>query len=154
MDEKSALHYMIGLLTGFSELIKHGIIHRDIKPSNILMKGNEVKIADFGLSRYNDTLSSMNSSVGTPVYMAPQVLHNCWAECKYSYKCDIWSFGVMCYELVSGEIPWKNISQAEWKELYKIIKDQCTYGIRFPNDVDVSDAYFDLIRGCLKFEES
>lgn len=97
MDEKSAIHYMVGLLTGFSELIRHGIIHRDIKPSNILMKGNEVKIADFGLSRYSDTLSSMNSSVGTPVYMAPQVLHNCWDECRYSYKCDIWSFGVMCY---------------------------------------------------------
>lgn len=56
--------------------------------------------------------------------------------------------------MVAGEIPWKNISQAEWKDLYKIMKEQCSSGIRFPNDVAVSDAYLDFIRGCLKFEEN
>lgn len=80
------------------------------------MKGNTVKIADFGLSRYSDTMSSMNSAVGTPVYMAPQILQKTKdGGCKYTYKCDIWSFGVLCYELVTGNVPWKNTQNCDLK---------------------------------------
>lgn len=74
------------------------------------MKGNVIKLADFGLSRYSDTMTSMVSAVGTPVYMAPQVMYiEDEQASKYTYKCDIWSFGVVCYELITGGIPWKNI---------------------------------------------
>lgn len=86
------------------------------------MKGNCVKIADFGLSRYSDTMTSMNSAVGTPVYMAPQILCNQDEGCKYTYKCDIWSFGVLCYELVTGTVPWKNTLHCDIKELFAKIK--------------------------------
>lgn len=114
------------------------------------MKGHTPKIADFGLSRYSSSISTMNSSVGTPVYMAPQVIHNCWAECKYSYKCDIWSFGVMCYEMVAGCILWRGIDKCTYQDLYKIMKEQSS-NIKFPQDVQVSDQYRDFVRGCLRF---
>jgi serine/threonine protein kinase len=62
-----------------------------------------MKIADFGMSRYSGKSSVMVSYVGTPFYMAPQILKNG----SYSYKCDIWSLGVVFYELVVGCVPWK-----------------------------------------------
>jgi len=74
------------------------------------MKNNVCKIADFGMSKYSGALSSMTSVVGTPIYMAPQIMSFQEKNCRYTYKCDIWSFGVVCYELVVGRIPWKNIS--------------------------------------------
>ena len=81
---------------GFKTLIKHGIVHRDLKPANILIKGGTVKIADFGLSKFTEANGQFSTVAGTKLYMAPQVFN---PQVKYSYKCDIWSFGVVCYEI-------------------------------------------------------
>ena len=75
-------------------------------------------------------MSYMNSVVGTPAYMAPQVLNREVFE-KYSYKCDIWSFGVVCYELLVGCLPW-NIKGNNLDVLYHTIKDRSLKGIEFP----------------------
>ena len=56
------------------ELVKNGFIHRDIKPQNILINNGKLKIADFGYSRQSETNKKMITFVGTPHYMAPQVL--------------------------------------------------------------------------------
>lgn len=86
-----------------------GIVHRDIKPENILMgRDGAVKIADFGLSRImgNDnqqlTLTQTNQILGTPRYMAPEQFdgsHN------VDHRADIYSLGVVFYEMLTGEIP-------------------------------------------------
>ncbi len=89
----------------FKELNSRKIIHRDIKPANILLSENMVKITDFGFAR---TVSScmeqagLFSNVGTPLYMCPQILNNQ----KFSAKCDIWSLGVIFYEMLNGHTPW------------------------------------------------
>lgn len=101
-EEKVALKYIGQILNGFGELVLNGIIHRDLKPENILMKNDVIKIADFGFAKQTANGSLMNSIVGTPAYMAPQIL----SEQQYSYKCDIWALGVIMYELVVGRIPW------------------------------------------------
>lgn len=58
----------------------------------------------------------MNSIVGSPIYMAPQVL-NRNKHTHYSYKCDIWSFGVLSYEILVGTVPWKGKFKSN-EELY------------------------------------
>jgi len=85
----------------------NGVIHRDIKPENILISvDGSVKIADFGLSRILDSqqelLTSPHQIMGTPRYMAPEQLegtHN------VDHRADIYSLGVVIYEMLTGELP-------------------------------------------------
>jgi len=104
-------------------LFKQNIIHRDIKLENILFTfPNEnskkeldilsgcVKIIDFGLARPFDTMNIMNSIVGSPITMAPQILNNVNKNFdknfSYDYKTDIWSLGTILYQLVTNEFPF------------------------------------------------
>lgn len=82
-------------------LYQQKIIHRDLKPANILSKGGQVKIADFGFAK---SLSDncLNSTVGTPYYMAPQLLYGQ----PYSAKCDVYSLGVIFYEMCFSVLPF------------------------------------------------
>ena len=80
------------------------IIHRDLKPENILINSNnEVKIADFGWS--NVEKGYRNTLCGTPQYIAPEVL----METGHNHKADVWSCGVLLYELLHKKPPYKNI---------------------------------------------
>jgi serine/threonine-protein kinase ULK/ATG1 len=103
----SGIYFLIS--SGFSQLIDKGIIHRDLKPANILVNSKgEFKLADFGFAKYVDHFDSklLHSIVGTPLYMAPQILK----KTKYTTKCDIWSIGFIYYELVSSRLPWNGNS--------------------------------------------
>lgn len=81
-------------------------MHRDLKPANILLTENDdCKIADFGFAIKHSELSKPSKyNVGSPLYMAPESLKNN----EYSYKTDIWSLGVILFELLTGETPWKS----------------------------------------------
>ncbi|KAG7360442.1 protein kinase [Nitzschia inconspicua] len=84
---------------------KH-IVHRDLKVQNFLLKDKsdnaQIKIIDFGLSRKDDApFGIMSSRVGTPYYVAPEVLLN-----SYTYKVDMWSIGVIAYILLCGFAPF------------------------------------------------
>jgi serine/threonine protein kinase len=77
-----------------------GIIHRDLKPSNILLdkKHHHVQICDFGSSRFRDVDSTLTQQVGTPQYMAPEM----YEEPPYDSKVDVFSFGLIFYEILTG----------------------------------------------------
>ena len=91
--------------TGFEYLAKFNIIHRDLKPTNILIHNGVYKIADFGVARTEQLHKSIiqTEMVGVPIYMSPQIL----SKNFYSYKCDVWSLGIIMFEFYFQKQPWK-----------------------------------------------
>jgi calcium-dependent protein kinase len=106
LSESCAVDIMKSLLLAVSHLHSLGICHRDLKPENFLFENNQpnalIKIIDFGLSIKQNSLADMSSLVGTPYFLAPEVLKG-----KYSPLCDVWSLGVVLYFLLSGKPPFE-----------------------------------------------
>ena len=101
LQENLCLDILNQLMIGFKELVDNGYIHRDIKPENTLIKGNIFKVADFGFACKADFKGQklIKECVGTPLYMAPQLLENV----PYTSKSDLWSIGMMFYEMLFGK---------------------------------------------------
>jgi len=87
-------------------------VHRDLKPENLIYESSNassnLKIIDFGTSRKFDNDQKMTKRLGTPYYIAPEVL-----EQKYDNKCDIWSCGVIMYILLCGYPPFTGNNETE-----------------------------------------
>ena len=106
---------LLGIADAMRYLHAHGIIHRDLKPENILVDEDYYpRVCDFGLSRcFSDSLTksqnlTMTGEIGTPLYMAPELLRG---EDCYSTSVDVYAFSILAYEIVTGEEPFSELGE-------------------------------------------
>ncbi|KAK2974870.1 hypothetical protein RJ640_020785 [Escallonia rubra] len=101
------LKVAIDVSKGMNYLHQNNIIHRDLKAANLLMDENEViKVADFGVARVQAQSGVMTAETGTYRWMAPEVIEHR----PYDHKADVFSFGIVLWELLTGKLPYEQMS--------------------------------------------
>jgi serine/threonine protein kinase len=148
IGEAYAKVYMKQLSLGLHYLLTRSnpIIHRDLKPQNILMFGDYgIKLTDFGFARNIQANDLLNTFCGTPLYMAPELLLPSKDKSNkiYTSKVDLWSIGIILYEMLTGKIPSysKNVSQLSAK-----LRDN---DFKLPSSIKVTPECRNLLEGLL-----
>ncbi|KAH8394485.1 hypothetical protein KR222_011837 [Zaprionus bogoriensis] len=124
LEQTRLLRYFGDMIMGLEYLHIRHVIHRDIKPENILLDAHDrVKFADFGISNIHTPGKQTPWHVmGTPLYMAPEVMRGS----KCCFKSDIWSLGLVLFELCVGRNPFISVldagAQYEQKHVHRVIK--------------------------------
>ncbi|KPP75129.1 mitogen-activated protein kinase kinase kinase 12-like [Scleropages formosus] len=131
--------WSMGIAGGMNYLHLHKIIHRDLKSPNMLITYDDlVKISDFGTSKELSDKSTKMSFAGTVAWMAPEVIRN---E-PVSEKVDIWSFGVVLWEMLTGEVPYKDVDSSA------IIWGVGNNSLQLPIPESCPDGFKILLRQC------
>ncbi|MCC6952689.1 MAG: protein kinase [Deltaproteobacteria bacterium] len=140
-DEILRILFEIG--SGIAHAHRHNVVHRDLKPDNILISDrNEIRITDFGLARQltvDKGFTASGETVGTPCYMAPEQIRG---E-KLDGRADIYSLGILAYEMVTGEKPFDD---ENWLTLANMhLRDELP---EFPPHLQVPPWFSNLVQTC------
>ena len=122
-----------------------GIMHRDLKPENLLCEQNDegkfmIKLTDFGFATHFSETRKHNLSLGSPLYMSPELCR----EQSYDNKVDVWAVGVIVYVLLTGKPPFSGRSKEEiYRKICRNEPDQNKLA-------NASDQAKTIIEACLK----
>lgn len=141
MSEDDALPIIREFIMGYTYIAENGFLHRDLKPANILLRDKVVKIADFGFAKKATSNPKETVNVGSPLYMSPEALQGN----IYTTKNDIWSVGVILYEILHGKAPWACSNE---RQLIEEINKNSIYLLK-----NLSEDLKDFIRKCLTPDE-
>lgn len=134
--EEIVLFYASQILEALTYLHQQNIAYRDLKPENVLLDENgNILLADFGISKKLENGQKTRSFVGTPEYVAPEVI----LERGHDKSVDVWSFGILLYEMAIGLPPFYSKVKADM--LKWIVKANP----KFPKSVEISQDLKDLI---------
>ncbi|KAE9542770.1 hypothetical protein AGLY_002681 [Aphis glycines] len=148
LPEETAKFYIAELLLAVKHLHTMGFAHRDIKPENMMLdRVGHLKLVDFGSSAKlnRDGKICVRMPVGTSEYLAPEVLIFMQSNSKsmegYGPQCDLWSVGIVAYEMVTGDTPFNSEQQAV---IYSNILNFDNI-LKYPNNLKVSSSYRQMI---------
>lgn len=125
-SEEDALRIFVQIARGVQALHDHSLIHFDLKPANVFLRGDIARVGDYGLSKLVcESRMSLSFGRGTPYYMAPEMLQR-----RGDHRSDIYSLGVILYECLSGDVPFKGDS--EWE----VLKGHEQKPVPWPKNID------------------
>jgi serine/threonine protein kinase len=110
LEITACIDLAVQIAQGLAHAHKFGIVHRDIKPANIMVtQENLLKIVDFGLAKLagGTIITQVGTTMGTPVYMSPEQIRGL----EVDHRTDIWAFGVVLYEMLAGQLPFRGEQQ-------------------------------------------
>ncbi|XP_075767402.1 serine/threonine-protein kinase 17A-like [Pelodiscus sinensis] len=143
--EQDVIRLVRQILRGVAFLHQHSVVHLDLKPQNILLTSSsplgDIRIVDFGLSRQVDAVGEVREILGTPEYVAPEVL----SYEPISTATDMWSVGVLTYVMLTGESPFLGDTKQE------TFLNVSQVNVQFLPDVfqGISELAIDFIRSLL-----
>jgi eukaryotic-like serine/threonine-protein kinase len=108
-----AVRLLHDVVDGLAYAHEHNVVHRDIKPDNVMIANRHAMVTDFGIAKAisdvagTSRVTTAGVSIGTPAYMAPE---QCTADANIDHRADLYSFGVLAYEILSGRPPFDGTS--------------------------------------------
>lgn len=144
VSEATAQSILVQLAAGLREMWAHNFVHRDLKPQNLLLSDSNpqaiLKIADFGFARDLQPQGLAETLCGSPLYMAPEILH----FRKYDAKADLWSVGTILYELLVGHPPFNGDNHVQ------LLRNIEKHVPRIPTNLQLSPPCRNLLAMLLK----
>lgn len=139
-------HYFGQILNAIKFLRENKIIHRDMKPKNILLSSDKkiIKLCDFGFAKHVDSLKRVTTICGSPLYMAPEL----YKKESYTESVDIWSLGIILFEMVFGLHPFAKYNDVESLSM-SVIKNDILIG----ESTEVNKNCLNLLKLMLKKHE-
>ena len=140
IEEEQIIEIFYQIRSAYEEMYNNKVLHRDLKPTNILFHDGKIKIADFGfckeLLREEDIGESI---VGSPSFMAPEILKGH----TYDYRADLWSLGVILYQLMYGFVPFED------KDVARLTKLIFSTQLNIPKNQNISEHLVKLVKQLL-----